>query len=148
MANFQENLPVADSSVDVVISNCVINLSPDKRRVFKEAFRLLKPNGRIMISDIVLLKELPDFIKDSIQAYIGCVSGAMLKEEYIEAIREAGFQEVTIVEETPFPIECIANDAAAQAIIENLRIPPEKVKQLADSVISIKIHGTKPGKTI
>ncbi|NIX57463.1 MAG: methyltransferase domain-containing protein, partial [candidate division Zixibacteria bacterium] len=68
-----ENLPVADNSVDIVISNCVINLAPDKRKVFSEAFRVLKPGGRLMISDIVLLKELPDFIKDSIEAYIGCL---------------------------------------------------------------------------
>ena len=143
-----ENLPVADNSVDVVISNCVINLSPDKRRVFKEAFRVLKPNGRIMVSDIVLLKELPDFIKDSIEAYIGCLSGAILKDEYIEAIREAGFQEVSIAEETSFPIECMANDPTAKAVIKNLTIPPEKVKEVADSVISIKIYGVKPSKTI
>jgi len=143
-----ENLPVADNSVDVVISNCVINLSPDKRRVFKEAFRVLKPNGRIMVSDIVLLKELPDFIKDSIEAYIGCLSGAILKDEYIEAIREAGFQEVSIAEETSFPIECMANDPTAKAVIKNLTIPPEKVKEVADSVISIKIYGVKPSKTL
>jgi len=143
-----ENLPVADNSVDVVISNCVINLSPDKRRVFKEAFRVLKPNGRIMVSDIVLLKELPDFIKDSIEAYIGCLSGAILKDEYIEAIREAGFQEVKIAEETSFPIECMANDPTAKAVIKNLTIPPEKVKEVADSVISIKIYGVKPSKTL
>lgn len=143
-----ENLPVADNSVDVVISNCVINLSPDKRRVFKEAFRVLKPNGRIMVSDIVLLKELPNFIKDSIEAYIGCLSGAILKDEYIEAIREAGFQEVRIAEETSFPIECMANDPTAKAVIKNLTIPPEKVKEVADSVISIKIYGVKPSKTL
>jgi arsenite methyltransferase len=75
-----ETLPVADNSVDAVISNCVINLSPDKKKVFAETFRALKPGGRLMISDIVLLKELPAFIKNSVEAYIGCVSGAMLKD--------------------------------------------------------------------
>lgn len=139
-----ENLPAADNSVDVVISNCVINLSPDKRRVFKEAFRVLRPSGRIMVSDIVLLKELPDSIRNSVQAYIGCLSGAMLKDEYIEAIREAGFQQVTIVEETAFPIECMANDSTAQAIIKDLSIPPEKVEEVGNSAISIKVYGTKP----
>ncbi len=139
-----ENLPVADNSVDIVISNCVINLAPDKRRVFAEAFRVLKPGGRLMISDMVLLKELPDFIKKSIEAYIGCLSGAMMRDEYIGTIKTAGFQEVSIIDETSFPIEGIANDPTAKAIIENLEIPPEKMKEVAGSVISIKVNGVKP----
>ena len=139
-----ENLPVADNSVDIVISNCVINLAPDKRRVFAEAFRVLKPGGRLMISDIVLLKELPDFIKKSIEAYIGCLSGAIMRDEYIGTIKTAGFQEVSIIDETSFPIEGIANDPTAKAIIENLEILPEKIKEVASSVISIKVNGVKP----
>lgn len=95
-------LKVADNSVDVVISNCVINLSPDKRRVFKEAFRVLKPGGRFMISDIVLVRELPDFIKNSIEAYIGCLSGAIMKDEYVAAVKAAGFEDVKIIEENFF----------------------------------------------
>ncbi|MFC2021191.1 arsenite methyltransferase [Chloroflexota bacterium] len=94
-----ENLPVADSSVDAVISNCVINLSPDKGRVFREAYRALKPGGRVMVSDIVLLKELPDDIKSSVEAYTGCIAGASLKEEYLATITAAGFQEVEVVSE-------------------------------------------------
>ncbi len=139
-----ENLPVADNSVDVVISNCVINLSPDKGRVFKEAYRALKPEGRIMISDIVLLRELPALIRDSIEAYIGCISGAIMREEYLVAISAAGFQEVTVVDETHFPIEFMANDPTAQAIIETLKIAPEKVGELANSAISIKVRAVKP----
>ncbi len=139
-----ESLPVADNSVDIVISNCVINLAPDKRRVFTETFRVLKPGGRLMISDIVLLKELPDFIKNSIEAYIGCLSGAIIRDEYIEAIKAAGFQEVGIIDEASFPIECLANDPTAKAIIENLKIPPEEVKEVASSVTSIKVYGVKP----
>ncbi len=138
------NLPVADNSVDIVISNCVINLAPDKRRVFTEAFRVLKPGGRLMISDIVLLRELPDFIKNSIEAYIVCLSGAIMRNEYIEAIKAAGFQEVRIIDETSFPIECIASEPTAKALMEVLRIQPEKVKEVATSVISIKVHGVKP----
>ena len=139
-----ENLPVADNSVDIVISNCVINLSPDKRKVFMEAFRVLKPGGRLMVSDMVLLKELPDFIKNSIEAYIGCLSGAIMKDEYTEAMKAAGFQEVRIMDETSFPIECMANDPTAKALIENLKIPLEKVEEVASSVISIKVYGVKP----
>ena len=139
-----ENLPVADNSVDVAISNCVINLAPDKRKVFTEALRVLKPGGRLMISDIVLLKELPGFIKTSIEAYIGCLSGAIMRDEYIEVIKAAGFQRVRIIDEAAFPIECMANDPTAKAIIESLEIPLEKVKEITSSVISIKVRGVKP----
>jgi SAM-dependent methyltransferase len=139
-----ENLPVADNSADVAISNCVINLVPDKRRVFMEVFRVLKPGGRLMISDIVLLKELSDVIKNSVEAYIGCLSGAIMKDEYMEAIKAAGFHDVRIVDETFFPIECMANDPTAKAIMENSKIPLEKVEEVASSVISIKVYGVKP----
>ncbi|MBM4432529.1 MAG: arsenite methyltransferase [Chloroflexi bacterium] len=139
-----ENLPAADNSVDVIISNCVINLAPDKARVFKEAFRVLKPGGRLMVSDIVLLKELPDFIKNSIQAYIGCISGAVMKDEYLEAVKAAGFQEVRIVDETSFPIDCIANDPTAKKIIKILKVPKKTIEGFVDSVISVKVYGVKP----
>lgn len=139
-----ENIPAADNSVDAVISNCVINLSPNKKRVFAEAFRVLKPGGRLMVSDIVLLKELPDFIINSIEAYVGCISGAMMRDEYIEAIREAGFGEVKIVDETVFPIELMANDPTAQAIINELDITTEDIKDIENSVVSIKVQGIKP----
>ena len=86
-----ENLPLADNSVDVIISNCVINLSPDKPRVFREAFRVLKPGGRLMVSDIVILKPLPSEVKDSVEAYVGCVAGAMAKADYLRTVRKAGF---------------------------------------------------------
>jgi len=139
-----ENIPSADNSVDVVISNCVINLSPDKSRVFQEAFRVLKLGGRLMVSDIVLLKELPEFIRDSIAAYVGCISGAMMKDDYIEAVKETGFREVRIVDEVFFPIECIANDPTAKAIINKMNIPSEEIKDLTNSVLSIKVQGIKP----
>ncbi len=139
-----ENLPAADSSVDIIISNCVINLSPDKNNVFMEAFRVLKPGGRLMISDIVLLKELPDSIKSSIEAYVGCVSGAVMKDKYIGAIKEAGFKEVRIIDETSFPYESLENDPTTKAIIENLNISPEEAKEAINSVISINIYGIKP----
>src|SRR3989338_7481368 len=85
-----EKLPVEDNSVDVIISNCVINLSPDKKSVFMEAFRVLKPGGRLMVSDIVLVKDLPDAIKESIEAYVGCLAGAVKREDYLVFIRGAG----------------------------------------------------------
>jgi arsenite methyltransferase len=139
-----ENLPVADNHVDVVISNCVINLSPDKARVFKEAFRVLKPGGRLMVSDIVLLKELPPGIINSVAAYIGCISGAMMKDEYIGAIKAAGFQDVKIVSEDGFDIDCMANDPTAQALVNNSDITQSEIKNISSSVRSMKIHALKP----
>src|SRR3972149_6503351 len=139
-----ENLPVADNSVDVVISNCVIVLSPDKRRVFSEAFRVLKPGGRLLISDIVLLRQLPDFLKNSIEAYIGCVSGAITKNEYIKEIKNAGFHDIKILDETSFPIEHITSSQTIGSIIDKFKIPLEKVKEITSSVLSIKVYATKP----
>jgi ubiquinone/menaquinone biosynthesis C-methylase UbiE len=139
-----ENLPAGDNSVDAVISNCVINLSPNKKRVFAETFRVLKPGGRLMISDIVLLKELPDYIRDSIQAYVGCVAGAMLKDEYLKTVREAGFQVVKIIDQTAFPAELIVSDPVAKEIIKKLEIEPERVGKVASTVMSIKVYGVKP----
>ena len=141
-----ENLPVADHTADAVISNCVINLVPDKKRVFQETFRVLKSGGRLMVSDIVLLRELPDSIKASVAAYVGCVSGAMQKEDYLRAIRAAGFQEVRVVDETSFPVDCLENDPTAKAIVKGLNFSSEEVKGLANSVRSIKVHGIKPMK--
>jgi arsenite methyltransferase len=141
-----ENIPVADNSVDVVISNCVINLSPDKSRVFKETFRVLSPGGRLMVSDIVLLKELPDSIKNSVEAYIGCLSGAIMKDEYIGVIRDAGFRDIRVIDEIALPIECMVNDPTAHAIIEDLNISPEEARKLAQSIVSIEIYGIKHEK--
>jgi arsenite methyltransferase len=86
-----ENLPVEDNSIDVVISNCVINLSPDKKKVFGEAYRVLKKGGKMLVSDIVLLKELSKMQREDKDLIAGCIGGAMLKENYLETIRKAGF---------------------------------------------------------
>jgi len=139
-----ENLPVADNSVDVIISNCVINLSPDKKRVFSEALRVLKPGGRLMVSDIVLLKELPDFIRDSIAAYVGCVAGAMLKDDYLAAIRRAGFEPVEVVGETFFPVDGLVNDPMAKAVIDKMAITADDIRDAGNSVASVKVRAVKP----
>lgn len=138
-----EHLPVADNSVNVIISNCVINLSPDKEQVFKDSYRVLKPGGRMMISDIVLLKELPESIRGSMEAYIGCVSGAMLREEYIETIKTAGFENVSVVEGALFPVDCIASDPTVQAIAQNPMIPADDLQSAAESIMSVKIEAVK-----
>ena len=139
-----ENIPAADNSVDTVISNCVINLAPDKKRVFKEAFRVLRPGGRMMVSDIVLLKELPESIKDSVEAYIGCLTGAIMKDEYLEAIKEAGFMDIRIIDETRFPVEFMENDPTAKAIIENFKISDNVIKEIAEAIVSVKVMGQRP----
>jgi ubiquinone/menaquinone biosynthesis C-methylase UbiE len=143
-----ENLPAANDSVDVVISNCVINLAPNKSRVFDEAFRVLRPGGRFMISDLVLTKELPNSVKESVEAYVGCVAGAIKKEEYLEAISQAGFREIRIVDETPFPTQIIGNDPTAKEIIEKSGIRRDEIGDLAGSVLSVSICGIKPKETM
>jgi len=139
-----EDLPVDDNSVDVLISNCVINLSPDKGKVFQEAFRVLKPGGRMIISDMVLLKELPEFIRSSVKAYVGCVAGAVLKDEYLRLIEKAGFVNISVLRETSFPAEVIVNDPSAQAFAENFNIKREKANEILRSVVSISVRGEKP----
>lgn len=96
-----ENLPVEDDSIDVIISNCVINLAPDKEKVFKEAYRVLKTGGRLMVSDVVLVKPLPEELLNDKDLLIGCVSGAILKEDYLNLMKQAGFNDITIHKETP-----------------------------------------------
>lgn len=91
-----ENLPVADNSVDVIISNCVINLSPDKPRVFAEALRVLKPGGRLAVSDVVASAELPDGIRNDMALYSGCVAGASLISDVEKMLHTAGFEKVYV----------------------------------------------------
>ena len=100
-----ENLPLDDNSVDVIISNCVINLSVDKEKVFKEAYRVLKPEGRILISDIVSEGQLPEKVKKNFGAWAGCIAGALEKTKYLETIKKAGFQRVKIVSESSFTLD-------------------------------------------
>lgn len=100
-----EALPINDESVDVIISNCVINLSPDKEKVFQEAYRVLKPSGRILISDIVTEGELPEEVKKSFDAWAGCVAGALEKSQYLDTIQRAGFKDIEIVSESTYDID-------------------------------------------
>jgi ubiquinone/menaquinone biosynthesis C-methylase UbiE len=139
-----ENLPVGDRQVDVIISNCVINLSPNKKRVFEEAFRVLRPGGNLMVSDIVLLKELPAEIRNSVAAYVGCVAGAVTKKEYLKVIQAAGFEETKVLGEATFSVELLANDPTAREIAKNLKLSRERAEDLANSVVSIKVSAIKP----
>lgn len=96
-----EDLPLEDEEVDVVISNCVINLAPDKEKVFKETYRVLKPGGRLMVSDVVLTKPLPDELKNNKELLSGCVAGAILKQDYLNLLKKAGFSDIKIHKTTP-----------------------------------------------
>ena len=139
-----ENLPIENNIINAIISNCVINLSPDKRSVFKEAFRVLKPGGRIMVSDLVLVKDLPNAIKESIEAYVGCLAGALKKEEYLKIIKDTGFKDIKVISETNYPIEAMANDATAKAVMKQPGMKKFNLKDIEDSVVSVKIHALKP----
>jgi hypothetical protein len=96
-----------------------------------------------MVSDIVLLQELPQFIKNSVAGYVGCISGAILKEKYLDVIQQAGFHEVIVVDETSFPVELMLNDSEAQVLIKKTKITPEKLKEIGTRVVSIKVKGKK-----
>ena len=138
-----ENLPVADSSVDVIISNCVINLSANKKRVFEEAYRVLASNGRLMVSDIVLLKELPKAIQQDMEAYAGCIAGAEIKDKYLELIRRAGFEEVIVLQEKIYPIDCIVSEPEAKDVINRLGLTQKQVADVANSIVSISVSALK-----
>lgn len=122
-----EKLPVEDNSVDVIISNCVINLSPDKETVFKEAHRVLKTNGKLMVSDLVLAKELSNAIKESVEAYVACLAGAIKKKEYLNLITMAGFEDVKVIGESSYPVDAMF----------------DKFEDAQGAVVSIKISATK-----
>jgi hypothetical protein len=97
-----------------------------------------------MVSDIVLLQELPQEIRDSVAAYLGCVAGAVTKSDYLGAIETAGFQGIRVIEETTFPTELLTNDPTAREIVKNLNLPREKARDLARSVVSMKVTASKP----
>jgi len=140
-----EHLPVERDSVDVIISNCVINLVPDKKKAFAEAYRVLRPGGRLMVSDIVLVGELPERVRQSVEAYIGCLSGAMKKEGYLAAIRAAGFTQVDVQGEEAFPLDCLANDGTMQAVMGDMAIGPAELRAIATVVRSLKVSAVKKG---
>jgi ubiquinone/menaquinone biosynthesis C-methylase UbiE len=161
-----EALPLPDNSVDVAISNCVINLVPDKEKVFQELNRVLRPGGWFMISDLVLLKELPEEVRTSVEAYVGCVAGAILKDQYLAIIRGAGFEDVRVVDESYAVVDL--DDPEVRQVAEQstksrndnvvLHLEAPEVRQVAEqcvstdashiddlthSVASIKVQGVK-----
>jgi len=138
-----EALPVDDASVDVIISNCVINLSPDKPQVFSEAFRVLKPGGRIYVSDIVLLRPLPGFLQRSVGLYTSCVAGALQKSDYLAAMEGAGFGDMRILGEASYGIDVLEADPTLRPWVRLAKWIPY-FRRLVASVVSIKVAAVKP----
>jgi len=140
-----EKLPIDDKTAEHVISNCVINLSLNKGDVFKEAYRVLKKGGILSISDIVLKKELPDFIKDSLAGHIACVSGAEKVENYIQYVKDAGFEDIKIKSKSEFPIELMLADPQVMKLANdmNFKLDGKEAKEIASSVVSISFSAKK-----
>lgn len=122
-----ENIPVEDNSVDVVISNCVINLSPDKLKVFQEINRVLKPTGRALISDLVSEEELPEELKQDVKAWSECLGGVLEKEKYLDTIGSAGFKDIEILDQSKFS-------------------DPQVDERLTGEITSLKVRASNPGQ--
>ncbi len=127
-----EHLPLADASVDVIVSNCVVNLSPEKAQVFREALRVLRPGGRMLISDLVLTRPLTEEMKRNVDLYVGCVAGASLRDDYLALMRDAGFADVEVVAESGYTVG------------EPLLAPGSAEADAFHSVVSAKIRARKP----
>jgi len=138
-----EDLPIDDQSVDVVLSNCVINLSPEKHKVFAEAYRVLKPGGRLMISDIVLDRELPPEVLDSVDAYLGCVGGASLRATYLQTIERAGFRDVTITGEKSAASAFSLEDPAIGEAMKRMEISADEALTYLASVTSVHVFARR-----
>ena len=137
-----EALPVPDNSVDAVISNCVLNLSPSRDRVFAEIMRILKPGGRVMISDLISVHPTPRFLVENTDALVGCLP--VQEDEYLGQLRTAGLEKVEIVEEKAYPNDLLTTDPAVQ---DFLRANPAEEREVLDFIASIRsgmIQGRKP----
>jgi SAM-dependent methyltransferase len=137
-----EALPVADNSVDAVISNCVLNLSPARDRVFAEVLRVLRPGGRIMISDLISIHPTPQLLKENIDALVGCLP--VQEDEYLGQLRAAGLENVEIVEEKAYPNDLLSTDPSVQAFLHS---HPEEERIILDFIASVRsgmIQGAKP----
>jgi arsenite methyltransferase len=138
---YLEDMPVESGSVDVIISNCVINLSPDKSKVFAEAFRVLKPGGKLAVSDIVTDGPLPDAIKKSLSAWAGCVAGAVEAEEYIGMMKSVGYTDITVV---PVFFDKETVDAALADMKDMIELKKVSREDIYKAVYSAKITAYKP----
>jgi SAM-dependent methyltransferase len=134
-----ENIPLPDNVVDVIISNCVINLSGDKDRVFQEAFRVLKPGGRLAVSDVVVKGEVPEQVRKNMELWVGCVAGALSEDQYISKLTTAGFETVEIEPTRIYDIEDARTFLSARGVDVDTVIP-----DVQDKFRSAFIRATKP----
>ncbi|MBI3784496.1 MAG: arsenite methyltransferase [Deltaproteobacteria bacterium] len=140
-----EALPVDDASVDVVLSNCVINLVPDKAAVYREIVRVLRPGGRMVISDVVLNQKLPEVVAANVAALTGCVAGAALREHYLATITAAGLGEIEIVSDKGFG--AMALTMVPPEMLRQAEAAGINVEQVADTVRSLTIRAHKPQRS-
>ena len=139
-----EALPVEDNSVDLIISNCVINLSPDKAKVFKEMNRVLKPGGRFFISDLVLLQELPAALKALDEVYCACIGGASLKQDYFAAMAAAGLRDIRVAKESQYPSALFEADERVSALIKKTPgLTKQHLEEASKAVVSVQVEGRK-----
>jgi arsenite methyltransferase len=139
-----EEIPLPDSSVDVVISNCVINLSTDKRRVLREAFRVLKPGGRFAVSDVVVDGPVPSELRRQVELWVGCIAGAMDRSDYQEGLRDAGFDDVSI-EPTRFYAAEDLGDPQLESWLHDQ--PPSERERLSHAFLSAFVRARRPGSS-
>jgi arsenite methyltransferase len=141
-----EDMPLSDGTVDVIISNCVINLSPDKDKVFSEAYRVLRPGGRLAVSDIVTHGPLPEVVRNNLEAWAGCVAGALDETVYLDKMRQAGFTQVEVTARNFAEVEQWAELDEAQEIAQDLdeAVMSEFMGQLKGKIASIKVVARKP----
>ena len=138
-----EHLPVADDSIDVIISNCVVNLSPDKGHVFREAFRVLRPGGHVVVSDIVLTGELSGEILASLEAYVGCVAGASQLDDYIDGLADAGFDRIDVLTTRRFDSKDDVLGEELIAATAMLGVSQEDALSAAHNVASVTIEAVR-----
>jgi arsenite methyltransferase len=137
-----ERLPVDDASIDVVLSNCVINLIADKAAVYREVARVLRPGGRMVISDVVLTEPLPEAIAADVTALTGCVAGAALRDEYLATIAAAGLADIEVVSDKGFG--AVALTMIPEAMLQQARAVGIDIERVADTVRSLTIRAQKP----
>lgn len=139
-----EHLPVEDGSVDAIISNCVVNLVPNKRQVFADAFRVLKSGGRVSVSDIVLIGDVPLQIRDSVEAYVSCLSGAILRDEYLGLIEQAGFTDVRVTDARAFTVGDVVAEDLVNEFAQQSGATVEELQVAAALFQSVKVCARKP----